>query len=644
MMALIESSSNDMVDANEKASVHLSRKLNKLLEARLDTDKETLDALRDLSTFFTENTIKNRRNLRSEIEKRSLKVNEEFLDSFRDMKEALDSLYEDVAAMNECCCDMMNRLKSTKAQTHDLINETTKLQAESQKIQMKQEVTQAFLDTFHLKADEIKVLRGTRDGGLDENFFSALAKVKKIHNNCKALLRSSQQTAGIEIMESMALQQEAAYERLYRWTQSECRLLNVEVPEISNLLSQSMESLQDRPVLFKYSLDEYSNARRAAVVRSFIDALTRGGSGGTPRPIEMHSHDPLRYVGDMLAWLHQTTASEKEILQALLKKCFIKDLESEIQVSLAHITEGLCRPLKVRVEQVLMCEQGAVILFKLGSILKFYLHTIRQVINTEAALLNTLEEMHILSQKMFYNSLTCHCNKILEKIEIPPADLGPPEALKQTLSLLREVLSCQDACLVSIDDRQRDVPQILSTIVDPLLQMCHVSASKLASADMATYLANCIYMIHSTLMLFEYTDQQLEMLQAQIDAHLDTLVSEQASTIVGQLGLGALYTSLQDFQPKQGPLSSLPGCDALAIQTAVKKLDTFLTAPDSLTIPQSILLMSASLRQTLRKRSMELLCNAYSQIYEAVHLPSNSYMDPLLLLPRTPEQVKTLLV
>lgn len=82
------------------------------------------------------------------------------------------------------------------------------------------------------------------------------------------------------------------------------------------------------------------------MVRGFIDALTRGGPGGTgaPRPIEMHSHDPLRYggarrragtlpgrdstdaqfsiryVGDMLAWLHQATASEKEHLEALLKQ------------------------------------------------------------------------------------------------------------------------------------------------------------------------------------------------------------------------------------------------------------------------------------------------------------------------------------
>lgn len=45
--------------------------------------------------------------------------------------------------------------------------------------------------------------------------------------------------------------------------------------------------------------------RHNALFRRFISALTRGGPGGLPRPIEVHAHDPLRYVGDMLGWLHQ---------------------------------------------------------------------------------------------------------------------------------------------------------------------------------------------------------------------------------------------------------------------------------------------------------------------------------------------------
>ena len=48
--------------------------------------------------------------------------------------------------------------------------------------------------------------------------------------------------------------------------------------------------------LFQHVLDEYITGRRAALVRSFIEALTVGGPGGTPRPIEMHAHEPTRYV------------------------------------------------------------------------------------------------------------------------------------------------------------------------------------------------------------------------------------------------------------------------------------------------------------------------------------------------------------
>lgn len=56
------------------------------------------------------------------------------------------------------------------------------------------------------------------------------------------------------------------------------------------------------------------------MARAFINALTRGGPGGTPRPIELQAHDSLRYIGDMLAWIHQACASEKEMLESLFQK------------------------------------------------------------------------------------------------------------------------------------------------------------------------------------------------------------------------------------------------------------------------------------------------------------------------------------
>uniref|UniRef100_A0A8B9G5H5 Conserved oligomeric Golgi complex subunit 6 n=1 Tax=Amazona collaria TaxID=241587 RepID=A0A8B9G5H5_9PSIT len=89
----------------------LSRKLNKILETRLDNDKEMLEALKALSTFFVENSLRTRRNLRGDIERRSLAINEEFVHIFKQVKEELESINEDVQAMSSCCEDMSSRLK-----------------------------------------------------------------------------------------------------------------------------------------------------------------------------------------------------------------------------------------------------------------------------------------------------------------------------------------------------------------------------------------------------------------------------------------------------------------------------------------------------------------------------------------------------
>ncbi|XP_010289100.1 PREDICTED: conserved oligomeric Golgi complex subunit 6, partial [Phaethon lepturus] len=382
----------------------------------LNRREEMLEALKALSTFFVENSLRTRRNLRGDIERRSLAINEEFVHIFKQVKEELESINEDVQAMSSCCEDMSSRLKAAKEQTQDLIVKTTKLQAENQRLEMKAQVADAFIAKFQLTPDEMNLLRGTKDEPITEDFFKALGRVKQIHDDVKILLRTNQQRAGLEIMEQMALLQETSYERLYRWTQNECRTLTQESCDISPVLAQAMEALQDRPVLYKYTLDEFGTARRSAVVRGFIDALTRGGLGGTPRPIEMHSHDPLRYVGDMLAWLHQATASEKEHLEAMLKLVTIQGVEENIQEVVGHITEGVCRPLKVRIEQVIVAEPGAVLLYKISNLLKFYHHTISGIVgNSAATLLTTIEEMHLLSKKIFFNSLSLHASKLMDK-------------------------------------------------------------------------------------------------------------------------------------------------------------------------------------------------------------------------------------
>src|ERR1700722_7097266 len=65
------------------------------------------------------------------------------------------------------------------------------------------------------------------------------------------------------------------------------------------------------------SLTFLSETRQTTLLNAFLTALTRGGHTGLPRPIELHAHDPIRYVGDMLAWVHQAIAAEREFLESL---------------------------------------------------------------------------------------------------------------------------------------------------------------------------------------------------------------------------------------------------------------------------------------------------------------------------------------
>lgn len=71
--------------------------------------------------------------------------------------------------------------------------------------------------------------------------------------------------------------------------------------------------------------------------------------------------------------------------------------------------------------------------------------------------------------------------------------------------------------------------QVLSCILDPLLQLCTVSASNLGTADMASYMVNSLYVMKTTLALFEFTDKRLEMLEFQVGGGLGGRVIRKAN-------------------------------------------------------------------------------------------------------------------
>lgn len=450
--------------------------------------------MKDLSTFYGENTLESRRNLRSQIEKRSLEINKDFIASFRVVKESLDSICSEVETMNSSVNKMRETLQRTQTQTHELINQTNGLQTERAKLNVHHDVASKFLLHFQLTAADHQILYGqTRDEKITSEFFRVLDHVQGIHNECRLLMQNGYETLAVDIMESMTMHQEAGLERLYRWTQSHCRNIDT-TTELTALVIEAMQRLQDRPVLFKYVIDEYATNRRSMLVKLFIEALTIGGNGS--KPIEMHVHDPKRYIGDIFAWVHQAIHGERESLMILCRSCDKNDITDTINGALTNIADGVCHTLRVRIDTVLNSVNDTIVLYSIANLIRFYHNIITSMVKGGGQLEQCLVEVQQVSETFYLNSLTQQVRDILSHHHnLQQADLAPPPSVRKLLTMLKELLSVANM----VEGRQQDITKIVSCVVDPLLQTVTEQASHLPAIDMAVYFLNVLYEVIGTL-------------------------------------------------------------------------------------------------------------------------------------------------
>ncbi|CAG9862080.1 unnamed protein product [Phyllotreta striolata] len=621
-----------MESNKDKEKEHvLSKRLNKIIQARIENDEETINAFKQLSTFYTENSLQARRNLRSQIEKRSLSINKQILSSFLEVKNSFDCIYNDIADMSKSIQDMESRLQNTKTQTKQLLQQTSILQNERDKNVKQQKIVNALLEKYQLSPDYFSILQGGKEQLITPEIFSVIDRVQEIHNDCKVLMQSGLQTLALDIMEQMTLYQEAALERLYRWTQNHCR--NIDNTDLTDLITQAMLRLQERPVLFNYVIDEYCICRRSKITDDFINALTRGGPSGNPAPIEMRAHDSQIYITDMLVWLNKATAAEKQNLCTLLKLCTKNDLNETIANSLAVICEGVCQPLKMRVEKIISVPSQASVLYSIVNLLRYYKKCICKIVN-RGLIQETLQQLQDNSEKAFLTTLQTQVDSKLVRVEAPPRDLSPTSAVTNLLAVLRDILSTANMS----EGRETDMVKIAQTVMVPLLRAVNEQAARLPPTDMAVYMLNCMYEMYTCLSLYEFMDERLERLEAQSDAQIDTLTSEQASSLVANLNLGPIYTILQD--QSHGALSEVPGMEPSNLRNFLEKMDYLASHPDGALLQQIHLLTSSKHKKSVQKRSFDVLLAIYKQLYQAVLDPVNKYENPHVIFHKTPDELE----
>lgn len=648
--------------------------------------QEIATSLATLSTFYGANTLSSRRNLRSTIENEVLRVNNDFLKAAEGVITALDAVQADLDRVAQCCDRMTASVLDNKASTAGLLLETERLQHALDTSLSRSQLLGKFLDQYQLSAAEAEALHAE---SITDTFFSALDHVRSIHANCKSLLRTHHQRAGLELLDSMATLQEGAYERLCRWVQSECRgLSDVDSPEVNPLLQRAVAALRSRSVLYKYCAEEVATARQSALFQRFIRALTRG-----PRPIEMHAPDPWRYASDMLAWVHASLASEREFLVAL----FGEDpapgataageeevaMEAAVEgdgaggaatsdITLAQLMdtvfEGICRPLRVRLEQVLMSSPPPLLCFRLSHLLTFYLRTVDGMLGVSSQLADALRACRSMAMRTLNEHLRHRGDKLVRYPPPPPPDLSLPAQLAEGAALAADLIDSYETSLAhggsgaSAPDDPTDLNAVLAAVLDPLVTAVERSSealnpkaagrvddgAHLDPADQRIYVINCLYALQRPLLGHACAAQRLEALNQATQTQMSGLAAAEVQRTLKSSGLEEVAERLALYQrSRAADVEGTPAADpALSLPRVAEAMRTFFgKLSDPAALPEFRRMQAPLLKAEAVQRSLTALAKAYSEVYEAVTDPACGYApaEVAQLVRHTPDQVKTLL-
>ncbi|KAL8990429.1 MAG: hypothetical protein Q9177_000916 [Variospora cf. flavescens] len=581
----------------------LANKVTRVLSVSY-ADSEIRDALRFLDSENVQNTPELRRGLHWDLQREVIDCNSSIVKEFGQVAEQLKRIGTTISSLNRCCEDMRRHVAAARQENAPVLEEASTLLAQRQDLEKKKQLLDAFNKHFILSDEELMVLTSTTEP-IGERFFAVLARIKQVHSDCKVLLGSENQRLGLELMEQNSRHLNNGYQKLYRWIQKEFKSLDLENPQINAFIRRSLRTLAERPTLFESCLDSFSEAREHILTDGFYSALTGSSANqmndSTMKPIEFHAHDSLRYIGDMLAWTHSATVSEREALESLFiaegdemakgvqagrhsepwsstdDESFDgrKALDDLVNRNMA----GVARSLRQRVDQAIQGQQDAVAVYKIGNLISFYRVTLTKLLGMESSIMSTLKSLEESAMRQFQNLQSDQTATVQAELTQATADLTAPDVLNDTLAQLTDLMRSYESSLAPAESRAQNFQPILLQTLKPVLDTCESLAEELETPANNIFLLNCHLATKNALQPFEFTHSVIEQVDQSIESATTKIIDYQHAFFLHVSGLHSLLTTLiplSDSTEDLKKINTLPPFQAGALNEASQTLDDFL--------------------------------------------------------------------
>ncbi|KAI1735166.1 oligomeric Golgi complex subunit 6 [Xylaria scruposa] len=652
----------------------ISSKITSVLSTSY-ADSEFREALTLLDARGISNSAETRRQLRLDIQKEVIDSNGQIISEFGRVADQLRRIGATVERLNRSYQEMKSHVAASHEATAATIEEASSLMTQKKNVETKQQLLKAFREHFVLTDDEVASLTLTSEP-VDDQFFAVLAKAKRIRKDCEVLLGFENQTLGLEIMDQTSKNLNQAFQKLYRWIQKEFKTLNLENPQIHSSVRRAIRVLAERPSLFQSCLDFFAEAREQVLSDSFYLALTGMSASGakdhTVKPIELAAHDPLRYVGDMLAWAHSATVSEREALEALfvadaneIAKGMQEGRENELWRLMAdegdegppefdaikalnelvdRDVSGAARILRQRIEQVIQANEETILAYKLANLLGFYKFTFSRLLGgdtTDAVLLQSMTNLESEALRQFRSLMRDHIATLQGEFQHTPADLAPPDFLQDALKQLSAIMQTYETSLASStsksvskhdkgeeeDEEEEDdeFQPILAESFDPFLSGCENMASRIRAPSNSIFYLNCLLAAQSTLEPYSrFTSHRLSRLRTAASEHTSKLAESQYAFLVSESSLTPLLSALgplrTDSKADIEKVATLEPTQPEALVAASQGLDDFLPSAIIDALENLKHLQDARLARAVTEEAAERFCTDFEHVEELLVL------------------------
>ncbi|KAF3763737.1 hypothetical protein M406DRAFT_100003 [Cryphonectria parasitica EP155] len=622
-------------------------------------DSEFRDALSLLDGRGIANSAATRRQLRLHLQKEVIESNGDIIAEFGKVSDQLRRIGATITKLNKSYDEMKIHISAAHNATSSVIDDASTLMTQRRQVETKQQLLVAFNKHFSLSEDELAVLTSTAEP-VDDQFFAVLTKAKRIRKDCETLLGFENQALGLEIMEQTSKNLNLAFQKLYRWIQRAFKTLNLENPQMGSSIRRALRVLAERPSLFQSCLDVFAETREQVLSDAFFTALKGSSPSGVQdrsvKPIELAAHDPLRYVGDMLAWIHSAAVSEREALEILFVAEgdeIAKGIQAGRENEIWHFAEdgneevatfdpvtalnelvdrdmsGAARILRQRVEQVIQTNEEVILAYRLSNLLNFYRVTFSRLLSPDSVLVEALQGLESEALRQFRSLMRDYVGNLQTEFQQRPSSLEPPEFLREAFDQLSAVMKTYDTSLASNGSREADFQPIVAEALDPFMSGCESMAKTLEHPARAIFSINCANAAIAVLSGFDFTQGRTDELRKEVDQQSQELVNNQYLFFRNESGLDALFTaldSLSDQKKNFEKMRTLEPFQPAALEIASRTLDNFLASALMDAVENVQELQDSRLGREITEEAAERFCIDFGRL-EDMLMSADEWLD-----------------